>query len=121
MAYSYIWPLGLPQVPQKGFTEDIGALISRTSMDSGPAKMRYKGKKPAMLNLTFIMDLTQINLLEVFITDTLRGTARFGFKHPRTYNIVEVRVVPEGEGKMYTLSYIAPDYYSISIKFEVLP
>ena len=36
MAYTYTWPNTLPQSPQKGFTESIGALVIRTPMDAGP-------------------------------------------------------------------------------------
>ena len=45
MAYTYTWPNTLPQSPQKGFTESIGALVIRTPMDAGPAKERYRGKR----------------------------------------------------------------------------
>lgn len=121
MAYSYVWPPGLPQSVQKGYTETGGVLVVRTSTDSGPAKQRYRGLKPQVLNVSFLMTTAQISTLETFVKTTLRGTARFGFPHPRTAQVVEVRIVPQGEGDFYTLSYIAPGYYTVQMQLEVLP
>ena len=114
------WPLTLPQAPQKGFTESGGVLVVRTSQDAGPAKMRYRGQKASVLNLTFLMTSAQVTTLETFVKDTIRGTARFTFTHPRLAVSKEVRIVPEGEGDYYSISYMAPGYYNITIKFEVL-
>jgi hypothetical protein len=122
MAYAYTWVgTGLPESPQKGFTETGGVLVLRTPTDQGPAKLRYRGVKPQTLNLTFLMTTAQVTILENFVKITLKGTARFGFKHPRTAVIKEVRIVPQGGGDYYTLSYVAPGYYNVTIQFEVLP
>jgi hypothetical protein len=121
MAYSYIWPLTLPQSPQKGFTESIGALILRTSMDAGPAKQRYRGKRSNDMQVSFIMTTAQVSTLSTWITDTIKGTARFGFTHPRTQTIVETRIVPTGDGVLFTSAYLAPGYWNISLNFEILP
>ena len=121
MAYSIIWPLTLPQVPQKGFTESGGVLVVRTPTDSGPAKMRKRGSKPQTLNVQFLMTTAQTILLETFVKTTIQGTIRFGFPHPRTGVVSEVRIVPQGEGDYYTLSYVAPGYYNVSLTLEVLP
>lgn len=122
MAYTFTWAgTGLPENPQKGFTETGGVLVLRTPTDQGPAKLRYRGVKPQVLNLTFMMTTAQTVLLEKFIKDTLSGTARFGFKHPRTSVIVEVRIIPQGGGDYYTLTYVAPGYWNVAIQFEVLP
>jgi hypothetical protein len=121
MAYFYSWPATLPQSPQKGFTESGGATIIRTPMDSGIAKQRTRGRKASILNLTFIMSKAQVETLEYFVKVTLSGTIRFGFSHPRTRTVVEVRMVPQQEGVVYNLSNIAPDYYSVSMQLEVLP
>ena len=59
MAYTYVWEPTLPQVPQKGFSESIGALILRTPMDAGPAKQRYRGRRSNTMQLTFIMTTQQ--------------------------------------------------------------
>lgn len=121
MAYSYVWPVSLPQVPQKGYTETGGVLVIRTPQDMGPAKMRKRGLKPQVLNLSFLMTKTQVATLETFVKTTISGTARFGFTHPRTGSVVEVRIVPQGDGEHYNLSYVAPDYYTVTMQFEVLP
>lgn len=121
MAYTYVWPVSLPQSPQKGFTETGGALIVRTPMDSGPAKMRRRGKSVNKLTLNFIMTSAQVTTMEDFIDNSIKGTARFGFTHPRKNTIAEVRIVPQGEGDLYTLTYLAPGYWTVNVVFEVLP
>lgn len=122
MAYTYTWTgAGLPNTPQKGYTETGGVLVVRTPQDSGPAKMRKRGSKPQNLNLSYIMTKAQVALLETFVKTTLQGTIRFGFPHPRTGSIVEVRIVPQGEGDYYNIAYLAPDYYTINLTLEVLP
>ena len=120
MAYSYVWPVTLPQVPQKGYSESIGVNILRTPMDAGPAKQRRRGNKPSNLNVAFIMTTAQVALLETFCTSTIKGVARFGFTHPRTKVIEEVRIVPQSEGVLYNLSYLAPEYWTVTLQLEVL-
>ena len=127
MAYSYTWPTTLPQVPQKGYTEDKGFILLKTPMDAGPAKIRKRGKRPDVLNVSFIMTNTEVIALQNFVENTILGTARFGFPHPRlTTNtlspvMAEVRIMPQGEGVMYNLSYLAPDYYTVTMQLEVMP
>jgi len=115
------WPTTLPQVPQKGYTEEIGAIIIKTPMDSGPAKMRRRSNKPTVLNLSFIMTTEQVALLDNFIENTIAYTIRFEFTHPRTGIQEECRFMPQGEGTMYNISYLAPGYYTVSTQFEVMP
>lgn len=115
------WPTGCPQVPQKGYTETGGVLIIRTPTDMGPAKMRKRGNKPQVLNLSFIMTTAQVSTLETFVNDTIKGVGRFTFTHPRTGLSKEMRLVPQGEGDLYNLSYTAPGYYTVGCQFEVLP
>jgi hypothetical protein len=121
MAYSYVWPTSLPQVPQKGFTETGGVLTIKTSPDQGPAKLRYRGLSPSVMQVTFIMTTTQVATLDNFVQNTVKGVARFGFKHPRTGNIVEVRFVSQQNGTQYNTTYLAPGYWTVSAQFEVLP
>jgi len=121
-----IWPTTLPQSPQKGFTESIGANIIRSPMDAGPAKMRYRGKSPNQMNLSFIMTTAQVDTLETFVNDTLKGVKRFSFKHPRyagqqNQPTVEVRIVPQNGGQSYQLQYMAPGYWTVTTQFEILP
>ena len=118
---SWIAQTGLPQVPQKGYTESIGANILNTPMDSGIPKRRYRGQRPDMLSVQFLMDTTQIATLDTFISGTIKYVNRFLFTHPRKGTPVEVRIQPQNDGNMYSLSYVAPYYYTVSMTLEVLP
>lgn len=117
------WPTAdnFPQVPQKGFTESVGINIIRSQTDAGPAKQRVRSRKPSTMQLSFIMTTAQAAILETFVKDTVRGTKRFNFLHPRTNATVEVRIVPQGEGDFYQLQYLAPGYWQTQINFEILP
>lgn len=111
----------LPQVPQKGFTESIGLNVIRSNMDSGPAKQRRRGTRTNTMDLSFIMTTAQCDTLETFIENTLQGVKRFSFPHPRTSATVEVRIVPGSDGEFFRLQYLAPGYWTTSLKFEILP
>jgi hypothetical protein len=115
------WHTNLPQVPQKDFQETVGINIIRTNMDMGPAKQRLRSKRPSTLQLNFIMTKAQTETLESFIITDLAGVKRFSWTHPRTGASIECRIVPQGEGEFYTLNYLAPDYYQVNLKFEILP
>lgn len=121
MAYTYVWPTTLPQAPQKGFSETIGALISRSPMDAGPAKMRRRGKSPNNLKVNFIMTTDQVASLQDFVEHQIMGTIRFGFPHPRLRTMVEVRIIPSGTGDLFTVTYLAPGYWTVDMQLEVLP
>lgn len=121
MAYAYIWPTSLPQIPLSSYSETSGVMVIRTQPDLGPAKQRRRAQRPDTLNVQFDMSTAQCETLRAFIQDTLRGTTRFGFTHPRTQQVVEVRVIPQGGGEMYTTSYLLPDYWQVSLQLEVLP
>lgn len=120
MAYTYSWPADLPQSPQKGFSETGGPRVTRSQMDAGIAKQRYRGLGVSVLNLTFIITSDQVTILEDFVKQTIRGVARFGFPHPRTQQMVEVRMVPQSDS-LYSLSYLAPGYWNLTLQLEVLP
>lgn len=115
------WPTTLPQNPQKGFTESIGINVIRSATDAGPAKQRRRAGRPNEMNLSFLMTTAQTQTLETFIKDTLSGVKRFTFPHPRLYTPVEVRIVPGSGGEFFNLQYVAPGYWSTSLKFEVMP
>jgi hypothetical protein len=121
MAYSYSWPVSLPQSPQKGYTESGGVLVLRSPMDSGPAKQRRRGRSPSTMQVSFIMTTQQVADFESFVENTIRGTARYGFPHPRTNQMVEVRIVPQSAGNHYTTTYLVPGYYTVAFQLEVLP
>lgn len=116
-----VWPTSLPQAPQKGFQETVGVNIIRSSMDAGPAKQRRRSRRPNELNLTFIMSTTQTQTLETFINNTIFGVNRFLFTHPRLGTSAEVRIVPQDSSQLYQLQYLAPGYWTVTLKLEVLP
>ena len=118
MAYSYSWtalpwPSTAP-VPQKGYSESRGSNIQRTPMDSGAPKVRYRGKKPSMLNVTFLMSTAEVTVLDNFLFTTTKGITRFGFPNPRTGAVVEVRVLSQSSDSLYPLTYEAPGYYIVN-------
>lgn len=121
MAYTVSWPATLPDYPERGFQETIGSLIQRTSMDAGPAKQRRRGARPDTMSVQYIMTTEQVEMLSTFILDTLDSTTRFGYLHPRKRVMVEVRVVPQGSGELFTVSYLAPGYHTVSLNLEILP
>jgi hypothetical protein len=121
MAYAYIWPSQLPQAPQKGFTETGGALVLRTQMDAGIAKQRRRGLSPQQMSTTFILTTEQVATFENFVSNTIKGVARFGFPHPRTQQVVEVRIISQSEGTLYNLTYLAPGYWTLALQLEILP
>jgi hypothetical protein len=121
MAVSYVWPVSLPQVMRRDYTEDFGVLVLRSPMDKGPAKQRFIGNRPDTMKVSFEATSAQIATLRTFLGTTLRGTARFGFPHPRTGAQVEVRVVPQEGSKLFDLSYMSPGRYVVSMSLEVLP
>lgn len=118
------WPSAnnFPQVPQKGFTESIGINIIRSPTDSGPAKQRVRSRRPSTMQLSFIMTTAQCDTLETFVQDTIRGTKRFNFPHPRKLGTtVEARIVPQGDGEFFNLQYLAPGFWQTQINLEILP
>jgi hypothetical protein len=121
MAASYTWPGSLPATPTTSYSEDFGINIIRSPMDAGPAKMRRRSNRPKTMSCTFEMTNYQITQLESFVSDTLRGTARFYFTNPRTGTTVEARLVPQQDGQLYTVSYLNYDVYNVSMKMEILP
>jgi hypothetical protein len=115
------WPVSLPQNPQKNFSVSGGVNILRTPVDKGPAKQRYQSRKPQVLKLVYLMSKTQVATFTFFVDNTLFGTQRFSLTHPITKSTVEVRIVSEGSGELYSINEIAPDYYNVSLTLEVLP
>lgn len=138
MAY-ITWPTELPKYPQKGFTETSGVLVTRTEMDKGPAKQRRMGNAVSTFSVDYFMDAFQVDIFETFVKQTLKGVLRFSIPHPRNpfpnpaslvdkydklsviEKNLEVRIVPQNKGELYTLNYLGPGYYSVRITLEALP
>ena len=117
----YTWPTSLPQVPQRGFSESIGLNILRTPMDMGPAKQRRRSSRPSTMSVSFLMTTLQVSTLETFCFNTIQGTTRFNFRHPRTSSTVEVRIVPQQDGELFKVQYMAPTYWTVTLNLEILP
>ena len=108
-------------MPDTNYTETGGVLVLRSPMDAGPAKQRKRGNKAQVMQMTFVMSPEQLVTFEDFVKVTLNGTARFGFPHPRLGTVVEVRIVPQSSGELYSISYINPVRYNVSLQMEILP
>lgn len=121
MAVSYVWPGSLPQSPLTGYSEDSGVNMLRTPTTSGPAKQRKRGNYIPKLGVSFMMTSEQVATLETFTHDTIKGTARFGFPHPRLRTQAEVRIVPQDGGTLYSLSDSKPGNWLVTMTLEVLP
>lgn len=122
MAASYTWPITLPQKPLMGsFTEDNGFAYLQTNMDSGVSKIRKRGNRGSMMNMTFMMTTSQVAALKTFTNTTISGVARFNFMHPRTGGSIEVRIVPSSEGALYSVNQAAPGYWNVSLTFQEMP
>lgn len=121
MAYNFIWPVSLPQKPQENYSETGGVNVMRTPTDRGAAKQRRISKRIQTMQVSFHMTPAQLETLRVFVEDSIRGTARFGFPHPRTGLIVEARIIPESGGLMYTANYVMITVYSVTMNLEILP
>jgi len=116
------WPSTLPQVPQKGFQETVGINIIRSATDAGPAKQRRRASRPNDMTLSFIMTTAQTQVLDDFIKTSLNGVYRFQFPHPRILGTtIDARIVPGSGGEFFTLQYVAPGYWSTSLKMEIMP
>ena len=102
------------------FGEGVGVLTLRTPMDAGPAKIRYRGRKPSTMSMTFVMTSSQVQTLETFVTLTTLGVHRFDFVHPRTGNVVAVRIVSSESGS-FQLKRLAATLWEVQIAFEVMP
>lgn len=122
MATSINWPPSLPSSAlANGYSETHGVLVASTAMDAGPAKRRRRGNKPVTVSVNYQLTPDQLNTLETFVKTTLAGVKRFNWTHPRTRSVVEVRLVPGQDGEFYTLGYLSPTLWSVSLSFEVLP
>jgi hypothetical protein len=117
------WPTAndFPQSPQKGFSESIGLNVIRSPMDAGPAKQRRRSQRPSTMGVSFILTTAQTQTLENFVFNELEGVRRFNFLHPRLNTTVEVRIIPQSEGELFSLQYMAPGYWQASLKLEILP
>ena len=122
MTASYTWPAGLPQEPLFAqMSDDYGLNILTTGMDSGVAKMRKRGVRSSKMQMKFMMTTAQVATLKTFVGTTISGIARFYFTHPRTGSTIEARLVPDGNGALYTISQANSGNWMIGLTMEQMP
>ena len=117
------WPSELPTTPLlQGYSEAIPNNTLRSSVDSGPAKVRRKGGlMPFPITASMNLTSEQVDALEEFISDTLmEGTLRFEWAHPRTKATIESRFMPNGE-KLVEITPVGAGRWFVSFSLEVLP
>ena len=119
-----IWPLVLPQETFKdGYSRSIPDMTIRSDMDTGPAKVRYRGgHKPETLTTTLVLDDAQRDALLTFVYDVVKGGAvAFEFPNPEdsgTY--ILARLIPMGSGELFSISqYQNSIKWKVSLKLEV--
>jgi len=118
---AYIWPTSLPNSPGTDYTETGGVRVLRTSTDAGVPKMRYIGRNSQTISVSYVMTNEQVATLKEFVEETIMGVSPFEFTHPRTKETVNVRIVPSGDGEFFTMSWMAKEYWSVSMKMEAMP
>lgn len=122
MSASFTWPVTLPQEPLfGGFNESYGFNYLVSPMDAGPAKIRRRSTRGNPAAVTFLMTTAQVTTLKNFVDSTIAGVARFYFTHPRTGSQIEVRLLPNGDGGLYSIEQAAPGYWNVSLTMEQLP
>ncbi len=117
-----IWPSTVPNLPiRDSYGESIPDPRLRTSMSSGPAKVRRKtAALPVVFSVTLSMLATELEAFEYFVnTSLIGGSLRFEFTHPRKNTVVEMRFV--GGDSLYTISLQGLDRFSVSFQLEALP
>lgn len=90
------WPEGLPTIAmERSFVESPPDLKIRTEMDSGIAKVRRRftsGVRPMSFDIPMTLD--QVEIFDQFYSqDLASGALSVDFPHPRTGNMVEIRIL----------------------------
>lgn len=114
------WPASLPQlVLVDGFSEGLGDGRLRSSMDTGPAKVRRRSSAmPRPLQGRVLMTSAQLDVLRAFVDDDLiGGSLPFSFPDPITRASILVRFL----GSLPGWSARGPDAYDVALDLEVLP
>jgi phage-related protein len=102
-------------------SDDFGFDILTTQMDSGVSKMRKRGQRPTKLAMSFQMTSAQVATLRTFVETTISGISRFYFTHPRTSATIEVRLIPAGNGELYSVNQVAPSLWNVNMTMEQIP
>lgn len=120
-----VWPLILPQETFKdGYSRAIPDQTIRSNMDTGPAKVRYRGgHMPEVLSMTLVLTDEQRDALIAFARDIIKGGV-LTFEYPNPENpasgYILARLVPHGSRELFTISqYQKSILWQVSIKMEV--
>jgi hypothetical protein len=115
-----VWPVSLPAHPLiDGYENRFAKNTIRTSMESGPDKLRRRGTAGVEpLTLRFHLTLAQLATFREFYYDTLSsGTLAFEFTHPDTESTENMRFVSEP----VVTPARSPLRRVVSFELEVLP
>lgn len=119
-----IWPLDLPQAPQRdGWSDTAPNNLLRSEMESGPMKVRRRGNaKPHTAKATYVFTDEEADVFERFALETLAGGAiAFDWWHPTLRRYVRARLAPEGDG-LFSKQYWGGTYaWQYSLTFEYWP
>ncbi|MGE4193071.1 MAG: hypothetical protein AB7E51_06760 [Pseudodesulfovibrio sp.] len=118
------WPAGLPDSPMvNAYDETWPDMTHRDSPDNGIDMVRGNVTNAAWpLTVPLFMTKDQLALLQTFIYSTLdKGRLRFNWTHPRTGEIVDLRLVPSGDGMVKPKPEGSGLYWTATLQMEVLP
>lgn len=90
-----IWPLVLPQAPQRnGWKNKIPNNQLRSEMDAGTEKVRRKGgDNQFVVDVTYVLKKEQMLQLRAFVKDTLRdGVLCFDWPEPIEGKMVRAEI-----------------------------
>ena len=113
------WPLTLPTAPLiDGFIETVPETIIRSQMDSGPDKVRNRTTAGVRdFQIGFIMTKAETAIFDAFYLNDLNGGAlAFDFTHPRTGEILSLRMKKPPQYRAQNSKY-----FRIKIEAEALP
>lgn len=117
-----VWPLVLPQSPLRdSYTNKTPNQLNRSDMDSGPAKVRPKGKsRPDTISVTYVLTKEQLASFNTFVRDTLVGGAVcFDWPHPVLGDYVRARMVPQSDSIADIKPYGQTLRWQVSFSLEV--
>lgn len=116
-----LWPLSLPQCPQRtGYTRRLPNMTIRTDMETGPAKVRYRGgNSPQTVEAAYVLTDAQRDVLETFIMETvLQGAVCFDWPDPEHGGDYVLARVVGGSDAALSFTPVAPGYWSATLKIE---
>ena len=131
MAEPMQWPVGLPQSPQRsGFSRGLANNAMRTTMESGPAKVRRRSSSnPCSLTATYILKdrmvcplggvVNQKALFEDFyaIVDCAMS---FWVPDPEdSTRYILVRIMADADERGVSMTPLALHLWSVTLKLEV--